>query len=172
MRKIITIVGFLGLSAVLTSVLAAHGGAEAEGTAFAQIMFHYEAIHESLAGDTIEGVTEHAREIQKIAQETASSFSTDAAGVAAGNSQKCMSLLPEVERSSKILASATTIDEARGAFAELSRPLIRYRAMVSGERPNVVFCSMVKKPWLQDSEEIANPYYGSKMLRCGDIVSD
>jgi hypothetical protein len=31
---------------------------------------------------------------------------------------------------------------------------------------------MAKKPWLQDSEEITNPYYGSKMLRCGDIVSD
>jgi hypothetical protein len=172
MRKIITIVGFLGLCAVLTLPVAAHGGAETEGTAFAQIMFHYEAIHESLAGDTIEGVAEHAAEIQEIAQGTASSFSTDAAGVAAGNSQECLSLLPEVERSAKTLASATTLDGAREAFAELSRPLIRYREMVSDERPNVVFCSMAKKPWLQDSEEITNPYYGSKMLRCGDIVSD
>ena len=172
MRNIITIVGFLGLSAVLAAPVGAHGDAEAGGTVFAQIMSHYEAIHESLAGDTTKGVAEHAREIQKIAQGTASSFSADAAGVAAGSSKECLSLLPEVERSAKNLASATTLDEAREAFAELSRPLIRYRAMVSDERPNVVFCSMAKKPWLQDSDEITNPYYGSKMLRCGDIVSD
>ena len=172
MRKTTTIVGFLGLSAVLTLPLAALEGAEAGGTVFAQIMFHYEAIHESLASDTIEGVAEHARQIQMIAQETASSFSVDAAGVAAGNSQECLSLLSGVERSAKTLASARTLEAAREAFAEISRPLVRYREMVSGERPNVVFCSMAKKPWLQDSEEIANPYYGSKMLRCGDIVSD
>ena len=171
MRKINIIVGLLGLTAALASPMAAHGAAEAEVTAFAEIMSRYEAIHESLAGDTIEGIAEQASEIQEIAQETFSSFSASAAGVAAGEAQECQSLLPEVERSAKTLASATTLEEAREAFSELSRPLVRYRAMVSGERPNVVICCMAKKPWLQDSKEIANPYYGSKMLRCGAIVS-
>ncbi|MFV2072053.1 MAG: hypothetical protein ACC742_05295 [Thermoanaerobaculales bacterium] len=172
MRKITMIVGFLSLSAVLASPLAAHGGAEAGGTVFEQIMSHYEAIHASLAGDTIEGVAEHAGEIQRIARETASSFSAGTAGVATGDGKECQSLLPEVEGSAKTLVSATTLENARLAFAELSRPLVRYREMVSGERPNVVFCSMAKKPWLQDSDVITNPYYGSKMLRCGDIVSN
>jgi hypothetical protein len=49
--------------------------------------------------------------------------------------------------------------------------MVRWREMATGERPRVAYCPMAKKPWLQDSEEIANPYYGSKMLRCGEIVS-
>lgn len=31
-------------------------------------------------------------------------------------------------------------------------------------------CPMVNADWLQSSEEIANPYYGSQMLRCGQVT--
>jgi hypothetical protein len=29
---------------------------------------------------------------------------------------------------------------------------------------------MVKKNWLQADKEIRNPYYGSSMLKCGELV--
>ncbi len=31
------------------------------------------------------------------------------------------------------------------------------------------YCRMVKKFWLQKGDQIANPYYGSSMLRCGEF---
>jgi Cu(I)/Ag(I) efflux system membrane fusion protein len=33
----------------------------------------------------------------------------------------------------------------------------------------VVWCSMAPGRWLQRAGEVANPYYGQEMLRCGDI---
>ena len=91
--------------------------------------------------------------------------------MAADKGAQCRTLLPEVERAADRLAKARSLDAAREAFGELSRPMVRYREMATGERPLVVYCPMAKKPWLQESEEIANPYFGSKMPRCGQIVS-
>jgi hypothetical protein len=35
---------------------------------------------------------------------------------------------------------------------------------------DVVFCSMAKGSWLQKRGEVRNPYYGSSMLTCGEVV--
>jgi hypothetical protein len=37
------------------------------------------------------------------------------------------------------------------------------------EGVKVAFCPMVRKPWMQQGEAIANPYYGSQMLTCGSF---
>ena len=39
-----------------------------------------------------------------------------------------------------------------------------------GKGVRVAYCPMVKKSWLQTGGEIANPYYGSGMLRCGSFT--
>lgn len=31
------------------------------------------------------------------------------------------------------------------------------------------YCPMKKASWLSDSKEVKNPYYGSKMLKCGSV---
>jgi hypothetical protein len=33
----------------------------------------------------------------------------------------------------------------------------------------VAYCPMVRKPWMQRAETIANPYYGTQMLTCGSF---
>jgi RND family efflux transporter MFP subunit len=52
-------------------------------------------------------------------------------------------------------ATATTTAPATSPAAEL--PLV------------VAYCPMKKATWLQRGEQIANPYYGSAMLDCGDV---
>lgn len=163
------------ITTVLASIVAAsamagdHAGSDE--TAFDVIVARYEAIHRTLASDTFDGVADNALAIQTAAEAAAKDFSAQKAGVATAKADACLSLLPEVARAAAKLAAAKDLSAAREAFGELSRPMVRWREMATGERPKVAYCPMAKKPWLQDSEEIANPYYGSKMLRCGSIVS-
>jgi len=163
--------GCLVFVAALAAPAAAGSGATSPKTAFAAALPHYEAIHRALAGDTLDGVAGHARAIREVARKTAAEFSPAGAGVPAAKAQECRALLPDVERAADRLAGAKSLDEARKAFGQLSQPMVRYREMTTGERPYVVFCPMAKKPWLQESKKIANPYLGSKMLQCGKIVS-
>ena len=60
--------------------------------------------------------------------------------------------------------------EARDAFKELSRPMAMWVTMSKPAGVNVVFCSMAKGSWLQTDAKIRNPYYGAKMLSCGQII--
>jgi Cu(I)/Ag(I) efflux system membrane fusion protein len=69
------------------------------------------------------------------------------------------------------------IDEVRVKFKALSHAAIRLAAQVRGEKAEVAFhhffCPMVKNgngDWLQPDKMLSNPYYGSEMLRCGELV--
>jgi Cu(I)/Ag(I) efflux system membrane fusion protein len=69
------------------------------------------------------------------------------------------------------IAAAADIKAARTAFGELSDAMIGIAgAGTGGKGVRVAYCSMVKKSWLQKDGEIANPYYGSAMLRCGEFT--
>jgi len=158
--------------AVIVAAPTAAGDHVGSGeTTFDVIVARYEVIHGALASDSFDGVAENALAIQTAAEAAAEDFSAQKAGVATADADACRNLLPEVAGAAAKLAATKDVSSARDAFAELSRPMVRWREMATGERPKVAYCPMAKKPWLQDSEEIANPYYGSKMLRCGEIVS-
>ncbi len=72
------------------------------------------------------------------------------------------------------------IDAARHeAFRPLSHAVLELAAAVRGDtaaRPfQHMFCPMVKGgegDWLQDGEELRNPYWGSQMLTCGEVVRE
>lgn len=60
--------------------------------------------------------------------------------------------------------------EQRKRLGQVSEQVIALarRAGMSSEI-QVVWCSMAPGRWLQRTGEVANPYYGAEMLRCGDI---
>ncbi len=140
-------------------------------TAFDTITTHYEAIRQALLHDSTADVAVHARAIAAEAAAPTARFDAAQADVPADNSSECTALLPEVEKSAKALAASTDLEAARAAFGELSKPMVRYREMATGNRPEVVYCPMAKKSWLQPAGEIGNPYLGQKMARCGNVVS-
>ena len=78
-------------------------------------------------------------------------------------------LLPLIEKQSMKVASAPDLPSIRAELAELTKPLVRYHALVQGSRPVVAYCPMEKRAWLQPDEPIGNPY-APHMLRCGDVV--
>jgi len=139
-------------------------------TAFAGIAEHYEAIRQALMKDGTDAVTDHARSIRDLVSALRRDFSPEAAGVSAADSDRVRPLLPEVEQRAADLAVASGLKDVRTAFAELTKPLVRWQSMVAGNRPVVVYCPMEKKSWLQPDEPVGNPY-APEMLRCGEVVS-
>lgn len=177
MKKIVFPIAIAALACVLAAPAAAqhsghkHGHDMSAGSVFPSMMVHYEAIHSALAGDTTKDIAKHAKEIREIAGAASKDFNAAMAGVSEENAAAYQQLLPEVSQAAGKLAAAENLSSARDAFGELSRPLVRYRDMLTGEKTKVAYCPMAKKPWLQTATAIENPYYGSSMLRCGEFVS-
>jgi hypothetical protein len=166
MRRTSTIATILAVAAVLAVPVTA-----AETSVFGKIAGHYEAIRQALLHDTLDGVPTEARGIEQAVTDLQKRFGTSAAGVTGDKAGECQRLLPEIASAAHKLAEAKDLATARTAFGELSKPMVRYREMVSGTRPEVVYCPMAKKQWLQPAGTIGNPYLGQKMPTCGEIVS-
>ena len=158
---IAVIAGLLGL--------AVAPGVAAADHAFAGIASQYELIRQALIEDSTEGVKEHALAIQFTASRLSRDFSAAEAGVAEKDADAVRALLPEITERAGALAAADGLAAVRAELAELTKPLVRYHALVQGSRPIVVYCPMEKKSWLQPDEAIGNPYAPS-MLRCGEVV--
>jgi hypothetical protein len=119
----------------------------------------YFSIQKSLASDSIKGVSGSAIEITKISRQLA------------GTQKKYKTQLIALENAANKL-SAADLKSARAGFGELSDALITY-LKAAGSKTNLPFqfyCPMVKKNWLQPDKAIRNPYYGSIMPTCGEMV--
>ena len=81
---------------------------------------------------------------------------------------------PEIAAGADALAKIADIEKARDAFATLSDSMIAYRASANeGPKPQVVYCSMARRSWLQPAGAITNPYYADPAMRsCGEIKSE
>ncbi len=126
---------------------------------------HYEVIRQALLYDTLDDVADQALEIMQLAESAAGELCSADAG-------ECPEALVAIGRSASTLQDATSIDDARQAFGELSDAFIEYREGVDGPKPVVAHCSMADRSWLQPKGEIGNPYYGQEMARCGEVIAE
>lgn len=149
-----SILGFILLIAA-TSLLSA-GPADGEVD---KILTQYEKIHAALSSDSTEGVNAAARLIQQLA---ASIQSTDPASQELGGDLS--------EAAQRI--QGKDLEQTRIEFFELSKPLLVYlNQSYSGEKTYYrYYCDMAKKGWVQSEKGVRNPYYGSSMLTCGELI--
>jgi hypothetical protein len=113
----------------------------------------YLRIHASLTKDSTDGVKDNARAIV-----------TEAESLGGG--------AIKLRDAARALEAAGDLKAARAAFGPLTDALLAYAnetKMVLPDDLKLAYCPMVKKSWLQKGETIANPYYGSEMLTCGDF---
>lgn len=70
------------------------------------------------------------------------------------------------------ISETTDLKKQRERFARLSANMITLaKAVKLGAQPAYqTYCPMKKSSWLSDSKTIKNPYYGSAMLSCGNVV--
>ena len=157
--RLVTVLGLLALSA------PAHAATESAkfDAAMRPILDHYLKSAASLAADSDKGVADGARAIEKLC-----------AGLPAvkGPSAARYAELPgKIKAAAAKVAASRDLASRRETFKELSRALVSWTVLSKPADLNVIVCSMAKAPWIQRTATIANPYYGSKMLRCGEIVS-
>jgi Cu(I)/Ag(I) efflux system membrane fusion protein len=111
-----------------------------------QAFEHYEGVRVALSADKLADVAPHARQLAAI---------VEAAGGA------------EAKKHADALVAATTIEDARTHFGELSTILVPKFQAEAIPGVTAYVCSMVQKPWVQRGDKIENPYYGKSMLACG-----
>lgn len=189
-------------SALLTFLMLAAGtlgspalADDSTPMAFDQILERYEVVRLALIHDTTDGVSDQGKEIETILAKLSADWSPAAAGIRADMADDVRGLLPELSEAAAALSRATSLDAARDAFYELSKPLVRWRKAADGSTaakstaagsteaqstaasstdaggwPTVAYCSMARRSWLQPEGELGNPYYGQSMLRCGETV--
>ncbi|MHC4550967.1 MAG: efflux RND transporter periplasmic adaptor subunit [Planctomycetota bacterium] len=82
----------------------------------------------------------------------------------------------ELTRQARQGAEAAAMAQARAAFESLSKPIlqtVRAFGQATEAKWHEVFCPMAfdnqGASWLQEGDEIRNPYFGAKMLACGEI---
>jgi protein SCO1 len=142
-------------SAVTASAVAPHSATGSSATASSPLVDPALAIQSALARDTMVGV---------VAQAKALGVAAAALGAPAA----------AIETAAADLAKQTTIADARRAFGTMSDALIAYvrAGRVSlGADVRIGYCPMLRKSWLQKDGPVTNPYYGSRMLACGELTN-
>lgn len=149
----------LSLAGLIAAMVLGAVSAWPQSTLPEQLLGHYYSIQKSLASDTVRGVAPSAAKIADLSRKAAK---TDA---------RAKAPLTALANASAKLQTAD-LKAARNGFGDLSDSLIAYlrSTQVKSPPPYQFYCSMVKKNWLQPDREIRNPYYGSSMLRCGELV--
>jgi hypothetical protein len=76
-----------------------------------------------------------------------------------------------LEHAGKI-AKSKDLESQREYFAGLSTNMIALAkaTKLSTEPTYQIYCPMKKSNWLSSEKTVKNPYYGSSMLTCGEVV--
>ncbi|MCB9557988.1 MAG: DUF3347 domain-containing protein [Deltaproteobacteria bacterium] len=129
------------------------------------VLTKYLAIQSALASDSTASVANHAKQISLLAKKIS------AKGLKGEHAKQYAQLPQKLVAAAATLAKAKDVAAMRESFKALSRPMALWATLSKPSDVNVVFCSMAKASWLQRDKAVRNPYYGKKMLACGEIIS-
>ncbi len=129
----------------------------------------YLALQRALASDE-DSASVAQRIVESLAAVQMESLEGDAHGA-------WMKQLPDLEAAASALASAEDLEGRRSSLSPMTEGLVRALKTFGYEtgtsEVGVFHCSMALDgegaSWIQLGETTSNPYYGSAMLRCGDL---
>ncbi len=130
-----------------------------------QIMESYFATGELLAKDSFKEID---KEMEKMG-----AASEEILKAEVNNSEEKKDYLASVQA---IQAAARDFDSqdlksARESYKSLSQAVAGYvKTYGYTDSAYSFYCPMVDQTWFQSSEKIANPFYGSEMLKCGKMT--
>jgi len=129
----------------------------------------YFQLKNALADDDPETATEHGHRLHQQLEETGE-HSLDGE-----HHMFWMERYGEIDESIEAFLGSAAIEEMREYFEPLSEAFIETARTLGaiGATWYVAYCPMVDENrgayWLSEFEEILNPYFGSMMLRCGEV---
>jgi hypothetical protein len=124
------------------------------------ILKDYFKIQSALAQDSTDGVDAAAQSINETAE-----------SINAGDSEEVKALVSEIRSAAREI-QGKDLETTRSEFFNLSKPLLAYLNTYHSHKDAYYryFCPMAKKGWVQEEEGTKNPYYGSSMLTCGQLI--
>jgi hypothetical protein len=131
---------------------------------------NYFAIQSALAADSVEGVSEKAEALAVATEDMHDEAMKDGQH---SHGARMHVLMKGISDSATSLAKTKDIASAREEFGTLSEKMIDYRKQLGDKDKGdarIFVCDMTQKSWLQNDDEVRNPYFGSKMLGCGREV--
>ena len=141
-----------------------HAQSDAFKPAFVdQLVTPYLQIQASLAGDDLAAAKVGAGKFLQTMK-------------AAPDAKNAKELNANFKQSATAISNAADIKSARAAFLDLSQgmiPLIKHIGTTNTVTLYVTHCPMAFQgkggDWVQSNQQVANPYYGAMMLRCGSV---
>ena len=121
----------------------------------------YISIKNALASDKSDETSKAALDFIKIAG------TIDVKLISEGN-------ITSLRKDATAIAEARSIQKQREYFYNLSDNMIEIakKFKLSDKSVYVQYCPMAEGSWLSNENKIVNPYYGSKMLSCGNVKSE
>ncbi len=122
---------------------------------------HYINIKNSLAADNANQASKAALDFIKIAG------TVDAKLLSEGN-------INSLRKDATAISEARNIAKQREYFYNLSDNMIEMtkKFKLSEKTVYIQYCPMAEGSWLSNENKIVNPFYGSKMLSCGNVKSE
>jgi hypothetical protein len=166
-KKYSLTIGFL-LTALVLALAAQPQAAEkekAETDPIQVILEDYFRAGQLLAADSLAGVKQQVKSIF-----TASDSLLKSEDISTEENEDYLARLKSIQAAAKQFDSKD-VNTARESYKALSQAvtgLVKDYGF-SGQAYSF-YCPMVKETWLQSEDQIANPFYGSKMLRCGKMT--
>jgi len=149
---------------ILFFATTAAAGAQNFDKAMHEFLKPYLKVQKALAGDSTAGVKAAAGEILSSAK------MLDVNSVKGEHKDHYKKVPGDIISAAQSLSTAKDLKQTRDAFKMLSKPMAMWASMAKPQGTYVMYCSMANGSWLQDSNILRNPYYGSEMLACGEIV--
>lgn len=131
---------------------------------FQKVLDAYLPIWKTLANDSTRGIDENAKELEGAAKKAAQQIEAEL-------TKKRLEALEKA-------ASEMRTDDlaaARESMKVLSRALLSVfeaHTIALPKKYPIMECTMAGEKWIQDSDDVLNPFFGSMMLRCGAKVGE
>lgn len=137
----------------------------------AGLVDRYLALQKALAADSVNEATGAAESLEKEAAKLKTVASRNPNGAFL-----LKALQENLVSTAESIASTDSIAQQRSGFKTVSKAVEQMVASFGGSLEVAIFkahCPMAFNDtgadWLQDSEDILNPYFGAEMLKCGEI---
>lgn len=131
----------------------------------------YGRVQRALAGDDLPAARASAEELAAACSAVDLALFTQRP-----SKREWVGIAAHTRRAAKALAAAPDVAAAREAFLGASTQVLRLAQRLGHAGPSPrheAYCPMAfddeGASWLQDEEQIANPYFGASMLRCGEV---
>lgn len=152
------------LFSTATAMAEEPAGAPQFNSSFKPILEIYLTIQESLAADTVDHLAPNAQ------RALAALNRLDTSAIKGPNEKIYKNLPKQLIRAFTKIGQATQLDQARKIFYKVSRPITMWASTAQPKNTQLMFCSMANGGWLQKKGPIRNPYFGKKMLECGEVI--